>query len=556
MALNPWQKAIEDLALSLGLQGQAQQQIYQMPQFDALIEQFFGPIQLPAGVSESQVTTRTGKYVEYKDAEGYIHRLERDIDGRSSTLGAVKETSTNRPPIPPPPNQPQNQQLTGNLLNTLLGTFGGQQGATGTAQPTMPSRNTVMSAPGRGGSMYQQGPNQIFPTQTTPQIPPRQTPGAPQLPDFSFLQGMLMNQPGAPQLPNFGQLSQMFGQIPSAPQMPNLSGIAPQINNAQFSDIISRLMQPAQLAQLQQGDLANLNAIKAATDAQLAQQFQAGQSNLISSLYGRNINQSTIANKSAADILQAQGMVQLQSDADAASRMLGLQQFLTQTGQGNLAIAGQTAAQQAQAANQAAQTQAQLALGGGQLALQGYATEQGLRQQQLQTLAQSLFQQGQLSLGAYGAQNDARLQGLGLLANSLFQQGQLGLSRYTAESGVESDRLGQTMQLLNMLSNLDLNRSIASGQLGLGQAELAERMRQFNSNLSWQQELQRIQERAARDAFTRSLWTMGLGAAGSLLTGGITGGLGSLFSGGGQATGWNTALGGSSWGTPPLTWGN
>src|SRR5262245_51624141 len=126
MALNPWQKAIEDLAKQMGLSGQAQQQVYQTPQFQALIKSFFGNIPLPAGVQESAVTSRTGGGLEYTDPEGYSHRLERDINGVSPRLGQVSETSTNRPAVLPigtgnpiAPNPTQQVNLNNLLTQTL-----------------------------------------------------------------------------------------------------------------------------------------------------------------------------------------------------------------------------------------------------------------------------------------------------------------------------------------------------------------------------------------------------------------------------------------------------
>ena len=131
MALNPWQQAISNLARSLGLSGAAEQQVYQTPQFQELITKQFGNIALPAGIDESMVVSRTPTVVEYKDPQGFIHRLERDISGISPRLGEVKETSTNRPAVLPldsttnpavPTNQAQQglaQQLTNVLQNPV-----------------------------------------------------------------------------------------------------------------------------------------------------------------------------------------------------------------------------------------------------------------------------------------------------------------------------------------------------------------------------------------------------------------------------------------------------
>lgn len=125
MALNPFQQAISDLARSLGLRGQQEQQVYQTPQFQQLVTQMFGEIPLPAGVDESMVISRGPTGVEYKDPQGFVHRLERDLNGVSPRLGEVKETSTNRPGVlpldqsntPGAPSQQTSQDLTAQLTN-------------------------------------------------------------------------------------------------------------------------------------------------------------------------------------------------------------------------------------------------------------------------------------------------------------------------------------------------------------------------------------------------------------------------------------------------------
>lgn len=119
MALNPFQQAVSDLARSMGLRGQAEQQVYSTPQYQDLIAQMLGNIPLPAGVQESQVISRSPTLVEYKDAQGFVHRLERGMDARDQArFGQVSETSTNRPAIIPA------EQDTGALGQTLGQFFG------------------------------------------------------------------------------------------------------------------------------------------------------------------------------------------------------------------------------------------------------------------------------------------------------------------------------------------------------------------------------------------------------------------------------------------------
>lgn len=101
MALNPFQRAVQKLAQSMGLRGDDEQRVYTTPEYQQLLTKFFGQIDLPAGVTEDQVVYRTPSSLEYKDQYGYVHKLERNLDGRSPQLGSVKEISTDRPAVLP-----------------------------------------------------------------------------------------------------------------------------------------------------------------------------------------------------------------------------------------------------------------------------------------------------------------------------------------------------------------------------------------------------------------------------------------------------------------------
>lgn len=101
MALNPFQKEIENLAKSMNLSGSAQQQVYSTPQFQELVNRFFGAIPLPAGINESMVTSRSGGGLEYRDPEGYLTQLTRNLNAVDPRLGQVSQSSTNRPAVLP-----------------------------------------------------------------------------------------------------------------------------------------------------------------------------------------------------------------------------------------------------------------------------------------------------------------------------------------------------------------------------------------------------------------------------------------------------------------------
>jgi len=541
MGLNAYQQAVSDLAHRLGLKGAAEQQVYSRPEYQQLLQQLYGNIPLPAGVDPSQVITNTPALLEYKDADGYVHRLERDLVGTSSSLGQVKETSSNRPPIlPPSPQQTQAEKaistgLLGNLA-ALFGIPGVNTSPTGTASPSpLGSGRTVGTL--TGGTSPGQGSRTLGNlTSNQPQLPTtgginnidpyRQTPAPPGVPDISSVINRLNNLPSPPQMPDFGALQgQLSGAIGAPPGIPDLSAITGGLNNlsGSYNQVFNQLMQAPQLANLQSGDLANLAAIKAASDAQLAKQQSDLQGSLVSQLYGRGINQSNIANQAGANFAESMGRLQLQANADAASRQLGLQQFLTQQGQGNLALAGQTLGQQGQSLYQ----QGQLGLGQGQLALGGYEAQNNANLQRLGLLANSLFQQGNLGLNAYQTNAQTQLQAAQQTLAALLGQGQLALGSYQAGQGVESDRLSQAMNLFNLINNLDLNRQVQSGQLGLGQAQLAQQANQFQQSLSQQQEQLRLQERLARGSLFDQIMR-GVGAAVSIGAAPFTGGA-SLF---------------------------
>lgn len=101
MALNPFQQELSNLAHRMGLRGQAEQQIYNTPEYWNIVQKMFGNIALPAGINESMVTSRTPGAVSYNDPEGYVHQLIRNLNGVDPRLGSVSESSTNRPAVLP-----------------------------------------------------------------------------------------------------------------------------------------------------------------------------------------------------------------------------------------------------------------------------------------------------------------------------------------------------------------------------------------------------------------------------------------------------------------------
>lgn len=85
---------------------------------------------------------------------------------------------------------------------------------------------------------------------------------------------------------------------------------------------------------------ALLDTITAASDAKLTRQFDQQQSSLIADLFGKGINRSNLAGQAGQQLVEGQGLVRAQSNADAAQRQMSTLQFLTQMLQGNKALAG------------------------------------------------------------------------------------------------------------------------------------------------------------------------------------------------------------------------
>jgi hypothetical protein len=121
MALNTFQKAVSDLAHSLGLKGEAEKQVYNTPQYQDLIKRLYGDIALPAGITDAMVTNRSAGSLSYTDPEGYIHQLMRNLNGLDPRLGSVSEISTNRPAVLPASSQ--EKSAVNDLLPQLVNLF-------------------------------------------------------------------------------------------------------------------------------------------------------------------------------------------------------------------------------------------------------------------------------------------------------------------------------------------------------------------------------------------------------------------------------------------------
>lgn len=131
--------------------------------------------------------------------------------------------------------------------------------------------------------------------------------------------------------PDFGRINDQTDRpavLPVTQQFPGLQETLNQATEAVRGGL------SGQLKGLSPEDQALLQTIAQATQQQLNQRFEREGGELVSQLFGRGVQQSSLAGGALADLLQAQGLVQNQASSDAAARQLGLQQFLTQLSSG------------------------------------------------------------------------------------------------------------------------------------------------------------------------------------------------------------------------------
>lgn len=155
-----------------------------------------------------------------------------------------------------------------------------------------------------------------------------------------------------------GTLGQGVGNLANQ-QLANLQAQARGENVAAFNPGIqadldriralsARLENPATLAQLDPQTAAALNQIRDNALAQLNQQFQSQQGDLLARLFGQGVNRSSVATGAAGNLLRQQGLVTGQALSDAAQRELAVRQYLSDAGRQNLqtALAGLSTAAQ------------------------------------------------------------------------------------------------------------------------------------------------------------------------------------------------------------------
>ncbi len=150
--------------------------------------------------------------------------------------------------------------------------------------------------------------------------------------------------------PDFGRVSEIGTDRPAVlPLTDQIPGLDIALQGA-ISNITS-LFDGGGLAPLSEADNAGLQAISDSERNLISQEAARTQGELVTSLYGQGINQSTIANKRGADFTQALGIALGNQASNAAKRKLDLQRFLTELMTGSaLNLTGSVTGQETQRA--------------------------------------------------------------------------------------------------------------------------------------------------------------------------------------------------------------
>ncbi|HKX29351.1 MAG TPA: hypothetical protein VJ302_16765 [Blastocatellia bacterium] len=151
--------------------------------------------------------------------------------------------------------------------------------------------------------------------------------------ELDFAKQLVQQLSGVAGQQSANALAQARGENPAALD----TGVGQYLQ--QISGIAQQLQQPAALAALDPETKAALDAINAAEQARLAQQFDDDQASQLARLFGNRIQQSSIATGALSRLLQDQGLVSAQQLSNAAQRELTTRQFLTEQGLSKLQAA-------------------------------------------------------------------------------------------------------------------------------------------------------------------------------------------------------------------------
>jgi len=125
------------------------------------------------------------------------------------------------------------------------------------------------------------------------------------------------------------QIRDYYAQFPvgSGPNVDKINALA------------ATLQQPVSLQNIDPKTQSYLDTIKAAADQSNAQLFNEQSNNLVADLYGKGTNRSTVAANAGALLQQKQGLVNAQTNSDAAARQLAVQQLFAELTRQNNTLA-------------------------------------------------------------------------------------------------------------------------------------------------------------------------------------------------------------------------
>ncbi len=218
----------------------------------------------------------------------------------------------------------------------------------------------------------------------------------------------------------------------------------------QIQQLSQRLQGPTQLLDLDPATKAAFAAQSTAEQGKLRQQFTQDQATQLANLFGNRVNQSSIATNALGQLLQQQGLVSQQQQADAAMRELQARVALTDEERQRLnsALAG---------LGQAAGTK-----------LQGFATTQGVSQAQTDAfnklLAELTGQQTGRDIASAGLGLDyKKLEEAIRQANQNYTLGRIGAQTQQEQLDRQGGWLNNFLKISQIIGNLT---GAASGGIG------------------------------------------------------------------------------------------
>lgn len=244
-------------------------------------------------------------------------------------------------------------------------------------------------------------------------------------------------------------------------------------NASELKAIRDKMEQDKGLATLDPQTLANLQAMKQAQIGELDLSFKENKDQLLQDLYGRGMQNSTVALDQSGRLLYGRDQIQRQIGSDDAQRQIGLQQFITQQLLENYLGQASTVRDQANfSAQQAGLSQAN-DLASMQSGLQNSMFNAGNQQQSLMMNAQNALQKAlagnetglQQSLFNAGNQQQANV----LNSQMQFDRGNLA-ANLMQQVALQNAGFQQQANQFNSQQDFDIAALINQGNLQTGLA--------------------------------------------------------------------------------------